>query len=117
MTAEAGLSAEPQQTVPVGSTFAGRYRIVRYLAHGKTSCVCEGQDLLAGQTVALKFIRTSMLQERALVERFRQEPLLARKLAHPNIVRVFDISEADGLFFISMEYIDGADLRIPDRSR
>lgn len=110
MTAEASLSAEPQQPVPVGSTFAGRYRIMRYLAYGKTSCVCEGQDLLAGQTVALKFIRTSVLKERALVERFRQEPLLARKLAHPNIVRVFDISEADGLFFISMEYIDGADL-------
>ncbi|MGH9428562.1 MAG: bifunctional serine/threonine-protein kinase/formylglycine-generating enzyme family protein [Terriglobia bacterium] len=111
MTAEASLSAEPQQPVPVGSTFAGRYRILRYLAHGKTSCVCQGQDLLAGQTVALKFIRTSVLQERALVERFRQEPLLARKLAHPNIVRVFDISEVDGLFFISMEFIDGADLR------
>lgn len=111
MTAEASLSAEPQQPVPVGSTFAGRYRILRYLAHGKTSCVCEGEDLLAGQTVALKFIRTSMLQERELVERFRREPLLARKLAHPNIVRVFDISEADSLFFISMEYIDGTDLR------
>ena len=111
MTAEASLSAKPQQPVPVGSTFAGRYRIIRYLAHGETSCVCEGQDLLAGQTVALKFIRTSVLKERALIERFRQEPLLARKLAHPNIVRVFDISEADGLFFISMEYIDGADLR------
>lgn len=111
MTAEASLTAEPHQPVPVGSTFAGRYRILRYLAHGKTSCVCEGQDLLAGQTVALKFIRTSILQERALVERFRQEPLLARKLAHPNIVRVFDMSEADGLFFISMEFIDGADLR------
>jgi len=111
MTAEASLSAEPQPPVPVGSTFAGRYRILRYLAHGKTSCVCEGQDLLAGQTVALKFVRTSVLQERELVERFRREPLLARKLAHPNIVRVFDISEADGLFFISMEFIDGADLR------
>jgi serine/threonine-protein kinase len=81
------------------------------LAHGKTSCVCQGQDLLAGQTVALKLIRTSVLQERALVERFKQEPLLARKLAHPNIVRVFDIGEGDGLFFISMEFIDGADLR------
>jgi hypothetical protein len=44
--------AKPQQPVPVGSTFAGPYRIIRYLAHGETSCVCEGQDLLSDQTVA-----------------------------------------------------------------
>jgi formylglycine-generating enzyme required for sulfatase activity len=111
MTAEVSLGIHTQLPVPVGDTVAARYRILRYLAHGRTSCVCESQDLLAGQTVALKLIRTSVLQEQALVERFRREPLLARKLAHPNIVRVFDIGEDGGLFFISMELIDGADLR------
>ncbi|MCI0622945.1 MAG: serine/threonine protein kinase [Acidobacteria bacterium] len=111
MTAEASPSAPSQLPIPVGSTFAGRYQILQHLHSGKTSHICKAQDLLAGQSVALKLIQPSLLRERKLVERFKQEPLLARKLAHPNIVRIFDIGQGDGLFFISMEFIDGADLR------
>ena len=111
MTAEASSSALPQLPIPVGNTFAGRYQILQHLASGETSHVCKAQDLLAGQIVALKLIQPKLLQERKLVDRFKQEPLLARKLAHPNIVRIFDIGQGDGLFFISMEFIDGSDLK------
>src|SRR5262245_39128557 len=110
MTVEASLSAHPQIPIPVGSVFAGRYKVLRYLAQGKTSCVCQAQDLLAGQSVVLKLIRTRT-SDKAAIERVKREPLLARKLAHPNIVRVFDIGEGEGLFFISMEFIDGQHLR------
>src|SRR5262245_58971992 len=106
MIAEA--SASSQLPIPVGSTFADRYQILQHLASGETSHVCKAQDLLAGQTVALKLIQPKLLRQRKLVERFKQGPLLARKLAHPNILRIFDIGQGgDGLFFISMEFIDG----------
>ena len=111
MTAEASPNALPQLPIPVGNTFAGRYQILEHLASGETCHVCKAQDLLAGQLVALKLIQPKLLRERKLVERFKQEPLLARKLAHPNIVRIFDIGQGDGLFFVSMEFIEGSDLR------
>jgi len=111
MTAEASPNASPQLPIPVGNVFAGRYQILQHLASGKTCHVCKAQDLLAGQVVALKLIQPKLLRERKLVERFKQEPLLARKLAHPNIVRIFDIGQGDGLFFISMEFIEGSDLK------
>ena len=111
MTAEASSGALPQLPIPVGKTFAARYQILQHLASGETSHVCKAQDLLAGQIVALKLIQPKLLRERKQVERFKQEPLLARKLAHPNIVRIFDIGQGDGLFFVSMEFIEGSDLK------
>ena len=111
MTAEASPNALPQLPIPVGNVFAGRYQILQHLASGKTCHVCKAQDLLAGQVVALKLIQPKLLRGKKLVERFKQEPLLARKLAHPNIVRIFDIGQGDGLFFVSMEFIEGSDLK------
>ena len=73
MTAEASSGAPLQLPIAVGSTFAGRYRILQHLASGETSHVCKAEDLLAGQIVALKLIQPELLRERKQVERFKQE--------------------------------------------
>src|ERR1041384_7027152 len=77
-----------------GAVLAGRYRIVGLLGRGGMGEVYRADDLKLAPPVAIK-----LLPER-----------LARQVSHPNVCRVFDIGEAEGLHFLSMEYIDGEDL-------
>jgi predicted Ser/Thr protein kinase len=93
-----------------GTTLAERYRIVALLGKGGMGEVYRAEDLRLAQTVALKFLPDAMLEDEAARNRFHQEVRLAREIAHPNICRVFDIGEADGRLFLTMEYIDGEDL-------
>lgn len=109
MTAHASLTAQPHLPVPVGNSVAGRYRILKYLARGKHCCVCQAHDQVADKAVALKLIAAGSVPQPAIAE-LKQQPFLSRKLAHPNVVRVFDTGECEGLFFVSMELIDGAEL-------
>ncbi len=68
-------------------------------------------DLKLGQPVALKFLPESIAGDPDRLERFHAEVRIARQVSHPNVCRVYDIGEtADGVF-LSMEYIDGEDLR------
>src|SRR5712691_6295764 len=94
-----------------GEVFAERYRIVTLLGHGGMGDVYRSSDLRVGQAVALKFLapRSSSLSRR--LERFVHELQLARQIAHPNVCRVYDIGEWRGHPYLSMEYIDGEDLR------
>jgi len=109
MTAHASLTAQPHLPVPVGNSVAGRYRILKCLARGKHCCVCQAHDQVADKAVALKLIAAGSVPQPAIAE-LKQQPFLSRKLAHPNFVRVFDTGECEGLFFVSMELIDGAEL-------
>jgi serine/threonine protein kinase len=93
-----------------GTTLADRYRIVALLGKGGMGEVYRAEDLRLTQTVALKFLPDAMTGDEAARARFHQEVRLAREIAHPNICRVFDIGEADGRLFITMEYVDGEDL-------
>ncbi len=72
--------------------------------------VYRADDLKLGQPVALKFLPQRLSSDRALLDRFFAEVRTARQVAHPNVCRVYDIGEADGRHFLSMEYIDGEDL-------
>ena len=93
-----------------GTTLADRYRIVALLGKGGMGEVYRAEDLRLSQTVALKFLPEAMLHDQAARDRFHQEVRLAREIAHPNVCRVFDIGEADGRLFLTMEYVDGEDL-------
>jgi serine/threonine-protein kinase len=93
-----------------GTTLADRYRIVALLGKGGMGEVYRAEDLRLTQTVALKFLPEAMLEDDGARTRFHQEVRLARGIAHPNICRVFDIGEADGRLFLTMEYVDGEDL-------
>ena len=93
-----------------GQILAERYRIVALLGKGGMGEVYRADDLRLGQTVAMKFLPQAVSQDGAALARFHREVRLARQVSHPNVCRVFDIGEASGLSFLTMEYVDGEDL-------
>jgi serine/threonine-protein kinase len=88
---------------------AGRYRIIALLGKGGMGEVYRADDLTLGQPVALKFLPAAAAGEEMLA-RFRGEVRIARRVSHRNVCRVYDIGEAEGRQFLSMEYVDGEDL-------
>ncbi len=93
-----------------GAMLAGRYRIVSLLGRGGMGDVYRAEDLKLGQPVALKFLPKGVAQRAARLTRLHNEVRVARQVSHPNVCRVYDIGEADGQHFLSMEYVDGEDL-------
>src|ERR1044071_8998003 len=93
-----------------GAIVAGRYRIVALLGRGGMGEVYRADDLTLGQAVALKFLPDAAASDEALLERFRNEVRIARRVSHPNVCRVYDVGEVDGQTFFTMEYVDGEDL-------
>ncbi len=93
-----------------GTRVGTRYRIVALLGRGGMGEVYRADDLELGQSVALKFLPRGVADNPSELARFRNEVRTARLIAHPNVCRVYDIGEADGHVFLSMEYIDGEDL-------
>jgi len=88
---------------------AERYRIISLLGRGGMGEVFRADDLALGQPVALKFLPKAMTNE-FMLERFRNEVRMARRISHPNVCRVYDIGETENQVFLSMEYVDGEDL-------
>src|SRR3981081_2644442 len=93
-----------------GRLLAGRYRIIALLGKGGMGEVYRADDLTLGQPVALKFLPDDAARDESLLERFRNEVRVARRVSHPNVCRVYDIAEHDGQPFLTMEYVDGEDL-------
>ncbi len=93
-----------------GTILEERYRIVAMAGRGGMGEVYRAEDLKLSQTVALKFLPESIAQDGAALVRFRREVRIARQVSHTNVCRVFDIGEAYGLPFLTMEYVDGEDL-------
>ena len=93
-----------------GQIFAGRHRIVSLLGRGAMGEVYRAEDLKLGQPVALKLVATRAARGDEHVRRSLAEVRLARVIAHPNVCRVYDIGEADGWCYISMELVDGETL-------
>jgi serine/threonine-protein kinase len=89
---------------------ASRYQIIGLLGKGGMGEVYRANDLVLGQAVALKFLPEVMGGNAAMLARFHGEVRISRQVSHPNVCRVYDIGEADGLLFLSMEYVDGEDL-------
>ena len=101
--------SEEGRFVP-GTLLGGRYRIIALLGRGGMGEVYRATDLTLGQSVALKFLPEGAARDVRLLERFHSEVRVARQVSHPNVCRVYDIGEAEGAPFISMEYVDGEDL-------
>jgi serine/threonine protein kinase len=97
------------------SVKAGRYEILGELGRGAMGVVYRATDPVIGRTVAVKTIRLSEegtgLDRTELLSRFKTEARAAGLLAHPNIVVVYDAGEEDGLFYITMELIEGKSLQ------
>ena len=93
-----------------GTVIADRYRVIGIVGRGGMGEVYRADDLKLGQTVALKFLPEKLAADDDRRERLFEEVRTARKVSHPNVCRVWDIGEADGQQFISMEFVDGEDL-------
>ncbi len=93
-----------------GVVLADRFRIVSLLGRGGMGEVYRADDLKLGQAVALKFLPDGLAGDPNFLGLFYKEVRLARQVSHPNVCRVYDVGEADGQHFLSMEYIDGEDL-------
>jgi predicted Ser/Thr protein kinase len=98
------------QLVP-GQVVLGRYTIERELGRGGMGAVYLARDAKLSERVALKTISSVLAADPdELVERLRLEVQAARKVTHPNVIRIHDLGEDGPLLFISMEYIDGETL-------
>jgi eukaryotic-like serine/threonine-protein kinase len=116
-------SAPPGATLPpvgaqagmpvlrLGGVLGGRYQILRVLGEGGMGAVYQARDRELDRLIALKVIRPELAGNPSILQRFKQELILARNVTHKNVVRIFDLGEADGVRFITMEYIEGSDLR------
>src|SRR5208282_5124021 len=93
-----------------GRLLAGRYRIIALLGRGGMGEVYRADDLTLGQPVALKFLPDEAARDQALLERFKNEVRIARRVSHPNVCRVYDVGDVEGHTFFTMEYVDGEDL-------
>jgi len=93
-----------------GTVLAGRYRIAGLLGRGGMGEVYRATDLTLGQAVALKFLPESLARDDRALARFYNEVRIARQVTHPNVCRVYDIGQVEGLHYISMEFVDGEDL-------
>jgi beta-lactam-binding protein with PASTA domain/serine/threonine protein kinase len=90
--------------------FNGRYELHRRLGRGGMAEVYLARDLLLDRPVAVKVLFPALATDAGFVERFRREAQSAANLQHPNIVSVFDWGEANGTYFIVMEYVEGQTL-------
>jgi serine/threonine protein kinase len=93
-----------------GTLLADRYRIVARLGQGGMGEVYRADDLTLGQPVALKFLPPALEHDPLRLAQFHNEVRLARQIAHKNVCRMYDVGDAAGLPFLTMEYVDGEDL-------
>ena len=106
-----GNSISAFQGLQPGVLFGERYEIQGVLGQGGMGAVYKARDRELDRLIALKVIRPELATDPAILQRFKQELILSRNITHKNVVRIFDLGEADGIRFISMEYVDGEDLR------
>jgi len=101
---------KPLEFLP-GQTFAGRFTIIERIGDGGMGVVYKAIDTELDSTVALKLIQPALAQQPSFVERLRREARVTRQLTHPNVCRVHDLGNAGGVFYLSMEFIEGETLQ------
>ncbi len=99
-----GLSLEP------GSVIGGRYEILKLLGEGGMGAVYKARDQEVDRLIALKVIRPELAGHSSVLQRFKQELILARTVTHRNVIRIYDLGVSEGCRFITMEFIEGRDL-------
>jgi tetratricopeptide (TPR) repeat protein/tRNA A-37 threonylcarbamoyl transferase component Bud32 len=94
-----------------GKLFAGRYEVIEPLGRGGMGSVYRVEDKKVNEEIALKLINPEIAQDRKIIDRFSHELKVARQISHRNVCRMYDFGEAEGSHFITMEYVQGEDLR------
>jgi len=98
-------------TLEPGHVLGGRYEILQLLGEGGMGAVYKATDRELDRPVALKLIRPELAANPSILARFKQELLLAHQVTHKNVIRIYDLGDADGVKFITMEFVEGEDLR------
>jgi len=94
-----------------GTTFAARYEVIEELGKGGMGNVYRVFDKKIQEEVALKLLRPEISSEKKTIERFRNELKVARKIAHRNVCKMYDLGEEGGTHYITMEYVPGESLK------
>jgi eukaryotic-like serine/threonine-protein kinase len=107
------MATDPQnpQDPLIGRRFDRRYLILRKLGSGGMAEVYLAEDEELGRKVALKMLNERHARDEQFVERFKREARNAAGLSHPHIVRIYDRGQAEGTYYIAMEYLDGPTLK------
>ena len=103
--------APQDDRLKAGETFAGRYQIETVLGRGGMGTVYRARDTELNEIVAIKTLRPELVEEEDSRERFKDEIRLTRRITHRNVVRTHDFGESDGLWFLTMEYVEGLTAR------
>jgi predicted ATPase/tRNA A-37 threonylcarbamoyl transferase component Bud32 len=103
--------AIPASELSRGTTFAGRFEIIEELGRGGMGTIYLAEDKKIKERVALKLIRPEIASDRKTIERFGRELKTARRIAHRNVCRLYELMEHEGIHFITMECVQGEDLR------
>jgi len=104
-------AAGDEEAFAAGRVLGNRYEILGVIGKGGMGWVYKARDREIDRVVAIKVIKPDLARDETVIARFRDEIILARKVTHKNVLRIFDIAEADGFKFISMPYIEGKDLK------
>ncbi len=104
-------ASNPSAPLEAGVILGERYEILKQLGEGGMGAVYKARDHELDRLVALKVIRPELAGHPDILRRFKQELILARQVTHKNVVRIFDLGSADGRKFITMDYIEGRDLK------
>jgi serine/threonine protein kinase len=94
-----------------GSDPAGRYEIIEELGRGGMGSVYRAYDKQLKDEVALKFIKSEIASDRKTLDRFSNELKIARRIVHKNVGRMYELMEENGIYFITMEYVPGQNLK------
>jgi eukaryotic-like serine/threonine-protein kinase len=93
-----------------GILLGNRYQIIHMLGEGGMGAVYKAKDIELDRVIALKVIRPELASNPEILQRFKQELILARQVTDRNVIRIFDLGEANGIRFITMEYVEGESL-------
>ncbi|MGX5174008.1 SUMF1/EgtB/PvdO family nonheme iron enzyme [Aliikangiella sp. IMCC44653] len=107
----AGPQTGNDTALEVGTVLAERYEIKAFIAQGGMGAVYRAFDKNRNQDIAIKVMLPGLMQNETARERFLDEARLSSQLSHPNIVNVFDVQQSEGLCFLTMELLEGQDLR------
>lgn len=103
--------SQSQELLPKGSIINSRYEVLKTLGYGGMGTVVQVRDIaLDGEIGALKILFPHLASDQTQFARFRNEVILARRLSHPHIVRIYDFGAWEKYFFLSMEFVEGGTL-------
>jgi eukaryotic-like serine/threonine-protein kinase len=111
VTPRPSSEAASKGQLEAGTILADRFEVLQLLGQGGMGAVYKARDLELERLVALKLIRPDLASHPEILRRFKQELILAREVTHRNVIRIFDLGQAHGIKFITMEYVEGRDLR------